>query len=288
MNTRQMLGTAILSTLFTVLVLAAAMLLIGQARAAPIENVERGVLSQTSGSVSSISSSGLSFLPVQQNSTFFKDTQRQLLMLTGQDRVFSTSRNVFVAPLDLPDRSELLSFSVFGEDFDNQGEVRVRLKRCDLNQARCAVLAETTSTSPFASGLFETSRITVFNETVNNNLYTYFYELELTALLNSGLRSARLEVVLPNSTPTDTSVQQWELSGNVLSFPLPNTDSAQVQICTNDLSHLNNATHYPFIAIDGEFIPLSSSNCVTVWGQDIEIRRRPNTGPSGGTYQFLR
>ena len=289
MNTRQILVTAMFSTLFTILVFAGIILFIDQAAAAPSKNVKLDVSSQATGSgVSYISSSGIGFLPVQQNSTFIKDNQRQLLFLTGQDRNFSTSRNVFVAPLELPDRSELLSLTVFGEDFDTQGEVRVRLKRCDQNQARCAVLADTTSTVQYAGGLFETNRTAIFNEVVNNGLYTYFYELELTALLNSGLRSARLELVLPGGSPPDTSAQRWELSGSVLSFPLPNTSPTEVQICTDDLSHLNNATHYPFVAIDGAFIPLTSNTCITVLGRDIEIRRRPNTGPSSGTYQFLR
>ena len=286
---RQMFVTALFSTLFTVLVLAGTVLFISQAMAAPADNVERGVLNQaTESGFRYINSSGLGFLPVQQNSTFFKDTQRQLLTLTGQDRTFSTGRNVFVAPLDLPDRSELLAMTVFGEDVDNQGEVRVRLKRCDHSHARCAVLAETTSTTQFSGGLFETSRVAVFNEAVNNSLYNYFLELELTALLNSGLRSARLDVVLPDASLPNGDVESWELSGSVLSFPLPNTSPAETQICTADLSYLNNATHYPFVAIDGEFIPLSSNACITVWGRDIEIRRKANTGPSSGTYQFLR
>jgi hypothetical protein len=277
MNTRQIFGTAVLSTLLTLMILSGAFLFFDRAQAA-----QTVVNSLDYGSVSA-----MAFVPVQQNATFFKDTQRGLLTLTGPSRVFTTDRNVFVAPLDLPDKSQIQALTLFGEDYDPQGEVRVRLKRCDHGQARCLNLAETTSTGSFSGGPFETTRTVIQQqEFVNNGFYTYFLELELTVLSNSGLRSVRLELVTGGAAAPPVE-QTWSLSGSVTSFPIPNFSVAQARICTDDLSTLPNSTHYPFVVVDGNSVPLSSNSCVTVWGRDIEVRRRPNTGPSSGTYQIV-
>jgi len=276
MNARQMVAITAGSTMLTLAILAAVFLGLGQVQAAP----------PATGNVKYTGVSALAFAPVQQNSTFFKDTQRQLLTLTGPLRVFSYDRNVFAAPLTLPDQSQLLAMSVFGEDYDAQGEVRVRLKRCEHAQAHCVNLAEATSTAAFTGGQFETPRLAVQNEVVNNGFYTYFLELELTALGNSGLRSVRLETITGDAV-APAAEQPWTLADNVTSFPLPISALVQVRLCTNDLSYLPNATHYPFVVVDGRSISLSSGSCITVWGRDIEIRRQPNTGPSGGTYQVI-
>jgi hypothetical protein len=186
----------------------------------------------------------------------------------------------------LPDRSELLALTLYGEDFDSQGEIRLRLKRCDHGQARCLILAETSSGLLSAQGLFETPKVTIPAEVVNNQFFTYFLEFELTALLNSGPRSVRLEI----RTPTGATVAQqgrWSLTNDVYNFTLPTGGFTEAQICTDNLSHLNNVTHYPYLVIDG--IPtarLASNDCQTVRGTHIEIRRDFNTGPSTGTYQF--
>jgi hypothetical protein len=196
---------------------------------------------------------------------------------------------LFVAPLTLPDRSELLGMTVYGEDTDNLGEVRMSLKRCNHGQPFCVILAETTSTAPYTLGLFETSKVSVLNEVVDNQFYSYFLELDLTALGNSGLRSVRLDIIPREGVLPPAEVMPWSLEGSIRSFKLPNTKSTQVKICTDDLSHLNNATHYPYVVVDSNQIyPLVSNMCETIWGQDIEIRRNLNTGPSSGTYQFLR
>ena len=106
---------------------------------------------------------------------------------------------------------------------------------------------------------------------------------------NSGLRSVRLEIIPREGVTPPPEVMPWALAGSVRSFKLPNTQSTQVKICTDDLSHLNNSTHYPYVVADSSQIyPLSSNMCQTIWGRDIEIRRNLNTGPSSGTYQFLR
>lgn len=278
MNARQLLVSVGLSTLLTLAILAAVFWWSDRAQAAP-------PAAQT---LAYASVSAMAFVPVQQNSTFFKDTQRELLTLTGPNRVFTYDRNVFVAPLALPDQSQLLAFTLFGEDYDPQGEVRARLKRCDHGQARCLNLAESTSTASFAGGSFETTRTVIQQqEIVNNGYYGYFLELELTALGNSGLRSVRLEWLPTGGTVTPPAEQTWTLDGSVTTFAVPNNTMSQVRICTNDLSYLDNPTHYPFVVVDGQTISLSSNSCVTVWGRDIEIRRRPNTGPSSGTFQIL-
>ncbi len=277
MNARQLLVAAGLSTALTLAILAGLFWVTGRAEAA--QPVTQGI--------NYTSVSAMAFVPVQQNSTFFKDTQRELLTLTGPNRIFTYDRNVFVAALNLPDQSQLQALTIFGEDYDPQGEVRVRLKRCDHGQARCLNLAESTSTASFSGGAFETTRTVIQQqEIVNNAYYGYFLELELTALGNSGLRSVRLEITPKGETAPSTQ-QTWALEGSVTSFPLPNTWLAQVRICTNDLSYLDNTTHYPFVVVDGRSVSLSSNSCITVWGRDITIQRRPNTGPSNGTYQIV-
>jgi hypothetical protein len=290
MNKHQMMLTAVLSSTFTLTIIAGLMLLFSQVMAAPATSKTQEIaLSQAfTGDLQFVSISGLAFEPVQQNSAYKKNVQRQLLGLTNQTRNFTINSNRFIASLTLLDKSELVGMTVFGEDVDNLGEIRLRLKRCNHGQAFCAILAETASTNNFATGPFETPRSSILNETVDNRFYSYFLELELTALGNSGLRSVRLEVV-PNKDATTAGTEvQWSLAGSSRSFQLPNADLTQVRICTNDLSHLPNRTHYPILVVDDQVTDLSSSQCVTVWGREIEIRRELNTGPSSGTYRFLR
>ena len=287
MNTRQMLLTAVISSLFTLTILAGLMLLLEPASAAP--------MSQT-GSVSAgqmvtrtlqyVSVSGLSFNPARTDIGYTKNTQVQLLSLVSQTRADS---NLFIAPLALPDRSELLGMTTYGVDVDNLGEVRTRLKRCNHGQAFCVILAETTSTNSYALGQFETSKIGILNEIVDNQFYSYFLELDLTALGDSGLRSVRLDILAAGGPSLPPEVMPWSLEGSVRSFKLPNTQPVQAKICTDDLNHLNNVTHYPFVVVDNtQIVPLSSNKCTTISGIDIEVRRDLNTGPSSGTYQFLR
>jgi hypothetical protein len=275
-----------LSGFFTLAIGVSVAPVFGQAMAAPGGAAEMSSNVQAPGSVSDyLGVSALAFEPTRPDASYTKDLQRQILSLTGQN----LGSNLFVAPLSLPDRSELLGLTMFGEDFDNQGEIRLRLKRCDHGQARCLSLAEASSTSGFAAGQFETARVSVPNEIVDNRFYSYFLELELTALFNSGLRSVRLELSPRGGATPVGNQERWTLAGDVRSFPIPTLDLAQVRICTDDLSHLNNITHNPFIVVERDrVIPLSSNSCVTVWGHDIQIQRQPNTGPSSGTYQVLR
>jgi hypothetical protein len=289
MNKRQMLLTAVLSSIFSLTVIAGVVLLLTPARAAaPPANTQTTPISQTTitPTLQYISVSALDFNPAQSDTAYNKDTKLQLLSLTSQTH---TNSNLFVAPLSLRDRSELLGMTVYGEDADNLGEVRMSLKRCNHGQPFCVILAETTSTTPYALGPFETSKTSVLNEIIDNQFYSYFLELDLTALGNSGLRSVRLEIIPREAVLPPPQVMPWALEGSVRSFKLPNTKSTQVKICTDDLSHLNNTTHYPYVVVDSNQIyPLSSNMCETIWGGDIEIRRDLNTGSSSGTYQFLR
>lgn len=287
MNTRQLLLTAVLSTFFTFTVLAGLVLLFDRVNAAPPHQSNRGLSTQTTTRILHyVSVSGLNFMPIESGMAYTKNSQVQLLGLPGQQRANS---NLFVAPLTLPDRSQILGVTTYGEDVDNLGEVRTRLKRCNHGQPFCVVLAETTSTTSYALGSFETSKLSILNEVVDNQFYTYLLELDLTALGNSGLRSVRLELLTETGSTPPAEVVPWALEGNVRSIKLPNTQKAQVKICTDDLSHLNNITHYPFVVVDSnQIIALSSNMCTTAQGQNIEIRRELNTGPSSGTYQFLR
>lgn len=278
--------TSLLSSFFTLAIVVGSLLVFSQAIAAPLGETEgEAPLQISEGVLEYLGVSALAFEPARPEASYNKDLQRQILSLTGQN----PGSNLFVASLTLPDRSELLGLTMFGEDFDNQGEIRLRLKRCDHSQARCISLAEASSTLGFAAGQFETARVSVPNEVVDNRFYSYFLELELTALFNSGLRSVRLELSSQGVATPVGNQEQWTLAGDTLSFPIPTLDLAQVRICTDDLSHLNNITHNPFIVLERDrIIPLSSNSCVTVWGRDIQIQRQPNTGPSSGTYQVLR
>lgn len=290
MNKHHMMLTISLSSIFTLTLIAALMLLFSQVMAAPAtgQTQEIALNQEPDFGLQFVSISGLAFEPVQQNSAYQKNVQRQLLGLTSQTRNFVMNSNRFVASLTLPDKSNLAGMTVFGEDVDNLGEIRLRLKRCNHGQAFCAILAETASTNNFAAGPFETPRSSILNETIDNRFYTYFLELELTALGNSGLRSVRLEIV-PNTGATPPAAEvPWTLTGNIRRFQLPNVGLTQAQICTHDLSHLPNLTHYPILVVDNQITILSSSQCVTVWGRQIEIRRELNTGPSSGTYRLLR
>ena len=274
--------TAILSTTMSLAVIIGSVVWFSPAQAAPLPQIS-GSNAQT------FSVSAMAFSPVQQNNSYIKDPQRQLLTLLGNGYTVTSDRNIFVAPLTLPDRGQLLTMVVSGEDYDTQGEVRVRFKRCRQNQSACVVLGETSSSLGFAGSIFETRSTFLQNEVVNNAFYTYFLELELTALNNSGLRAVRLEMVSTGSASAPvSSVMRWELSGNFTSFPIPNSGWAEVRICTDDLSHLPNTTHLPYVMVDGMRRGLSSNSCLTVQGYDIEIRRDRNTAASSGTYQILR
>lgn len=282
MNKSGILVSAGLSALISLVIVAGVAWGFSPALAAPA--------AQTTGAgVQSISVPAMAFNPVQQNSSFAKDTQRQLLWLMGNNRSVTRDRNIFVAPLLLPDRAQLLTMVISGEDYDTQGEVRVRFKRCDQRQPVCVGLGEITSQVSFAGGYFEAPASFLQNEVINNASYTYFLELELTALNNSGLRAVRLDTVAAGSaSPPASSEVRWELGGAFTSFPITTSGWAQVKICTDDLSYLPNPSHNPFVMVDGTQRGLTSNSCLTVQGYDIEIRRNLNTGPSSGTYQILR
>lgn len=288
MNRRQIGLMVIISNFITLAVVAGSLLFFTQVSAAPPLIPDSGRVAQTTpGRFQYVSFSSLAFGPVNALAVYHKDLNQQLLTLGNQPRNFAGDSNRFIGALTLPDKARLTGLTVFGQDFDNLGEVRVRLKRCDHNQAHCIILTETASAVEYDAGLFE--KVSLFNELIDNNFYTYLIELELTALGNSGLRSVRLELVVENGgAASPDGIEKWSLSGEVTTFRLPNQITRQVRVCTDDLSHLDNPTHFPILIVDGQSIPLASNTCVTVWGFNIQLRRELNTGPSSGTYQFLR
>ena len=283
MRAGQFFLVIVLSTVLTVMSLGGAFLLFRPARAAPVVQTQ-------SGEVEYVSVSSMAFVPVQPNSSLDKDVQRQLLRLKNANRTVTAGQNVFVAPLLLPDRNRLMSMVVAGEDYDVQGEVRVRLLRCDHASPACLILAETSSGVGLANGLFETVPVFLQNQLVNNALYSYFLQLELTALMNSGLRSVRVETISSDtgSAPPASNLIRWELSGTFYRYPIPTSGWNTVKICTDDLSYLPNNSHYPYVSVDGTRRSLASNSCLTVQGFEIEIGRDPNTGASRGTYQIIR
>ena len=288
MNRSQILFTAILSTLLTLTVVAGSLLVFGGVAAAPsgqgTATPTPPVITRT---VTYLSVSSMAFMPLNQKVAYQKDVRRQLLTRDNQPVTVAADGHIFVAPLVLPHQSILSGMTVFGEDFATQGAVLVRLKRCDHSQARCLSLAETSSTNSYAGGQFETLSAAIPDGLINNYFYSYFLELELTALTGSGLRSVRLAMVADTTPRSPTAVEVWTLTGDVTSFLLPNQELTQARICTDDLSHLDNPTHYPELVVDGHDIPLSSNTCVNVLGYTMQIRRELNAGSSSGTYQFL-
>ena len=286
MNKHQILLTAALSTLLTLTIIAVAMLVSTQVIAAPLaQGTPTPTVTPTPAAESYLSVSAMAFMPIDSATRYQKDVLRQLLTL---DNSSSSTGNIFVAPLTLADKYVLTGMTVFGEDFDNQGAVQIRLKRCDHSQARCATLAQMTSSQTYASGQFETPQAAIANEVVNNYFYSYFLELELSEKSKGGLRSVRLEMTGQESLPPMGEAKEWALTGNVTNFLIPTQGLTQVRVCTDDLSHLPNATHYPSLVVDNNTYALSSNQCVTVWGSTIRVTRNLNTGPSTGTYQILR
>lgn len=268
------------------LVLAGFQITVSGTAAAPAAGLAVAAQAQDIPSTSYTSVSALTFIPVNEDILYNKDLGRQILSLAGP---VQAGGNNFLAPLALPDRASLTGLAIFGEDFDGQGAVTVRLKRCDLNQARCLNLAEASSTNGYAAGQFELSKVTPLNEAVDNSRYSYLLELELTAQPGSGLRSARLQVEQGTVPPPPAGdAQPWSLSGDVRSFVIPNTGFNQVRVCTGDFAQLPNQTHFPGLIVDGQATQLTPNTCITVWGSNIEIRRPLNAGPSSGTYQVLR
>lgn len=284
MRKRQIILVTLLSSGLTLLLLAGALLIFSQAAAAPAR--------QATAEPAYISLSALAFGPLTSTQPYRKNVARQMLTLSGQPPNFSSERNLFVAPLTLPDRKLLTEMAIFGEDFDSQGLVLVRLRRCDHSLGRCLTLTEASSTAIFSLGRFgPVGQVPQLNEVIDNALYSYLLELELTAQGDSGLRSVRLALLdgpPAGSPPPPANVgERWQLAGNSTSFFIPNTESRPIRVCTDDLSSLPNATHYPVLISDGQTTPLASNSCVTVSGRTIEIRRPISAGSSAGTYQIL-
>jgi hypothetical protein len=288
MSKSQIVLVIVSSCLVTLVVIAGSILFTTPLAAAPSLTAHAAGQSQTAPGFQYLGVSALAFLPVDPQAIYHKDLNQQLLTLVGPNRNFTGNAHRFIAPLTLPTAFRLTGMTVFGQDFDNLGEVWLRLKRCDYNQAQCVTLAEVTSDLFYDAGPFE--KVSVFNELVDNGLFTYFLELELTALAESGLRSVRLNLIeeAAVSIPADT-VQQWSLADMTTSFPISTGNTRRlVRICTDDLSHLPNATHYPILVVDGVAQSLPSQSCVDAAGFNIELRRHLSTGSSSGTYQFLR
>ncbi|MDM8528310.1 hypothetical protein QUF58_08850 [Anaerolineales bacterium HSG24] len=247
-------------------------------------------LQQTAPTTDYLTVSGLVFMPVNPAANYIKDIERQLLQIESENRVFANNNNVFVAQLTLPQHGQLMGLTLFGQDFDGRGAILVRLKRCDITQVRCKIIAKSTSILAYRVGSFEITQLSPINEPIDNYRYSYLLEAELTALADSGLRAVRLEIASnrPTITPTPPHVVRWSLSGSINRLILPNTGLTQVRVCTDELSHLDNPSHYPILVVDGLATALFSSECVTTWGRNIQVRRELNAGSSSGTYEFLQ
>jgi hypothetical protein len=288
MSKSQTVLVAISSSFMTLMIVAVSMTWIAPAVAAPPLTVDTARLPQTAPSFQYLSLSALAFMPVDRHALYRKDLNQQLLTLEGQNRNVTGNSNRFLAPLTLPDQNRLTGLTVFGQDFDHLGEVWLRVKRCDHQQAQCVALAEVSSDLAYNAGPFE--KVSIFNELVDNSLFTYFLELELTALADSGLWAVRLEIIGDEAVAIPANnAQRWSLADLTTTFPIATGNIRRVvRICTDDLSHLPNATHYPILMVDGASQPLPSNTCVDASGYNIELRRNLSTGPSSGSYQFLR
>ncbi|MDM8521594.1 hypothetical protein QUF64_16235 [Anaerolineales bacterium HSG6] len=295
MSKRQTILTAVLVSWLPIMVVGALLLLFSwTVSASPsdlsVQQTASTITQTANGQTDYVTVSGLAFMPINPAANYVKDVDRQLLQIESENRVFANNNNIFVAPLVLPSHGQLMSLTLFGQDFDGRGEIRVRLKRCDNTRAQCKIVAESTSILAYKVGGFEMTQLSPINEPIDNYRYSYLLEAELTALLDSGLRAVRLEISpnQPAITPTPPAVVRWSLSGSINRLILPNTELTQVRVCTDDLSHLNNQSHYPIFVVDGLATALASSECVTTWGRDLQIRRELNAGSSSGTYEFLQ
>ena len=213
MNRIQWVFTTIISSLITILFIGSSIIFFNQAAAAPsVQVVTPTPVVILEGPVY-VSVSGLAFTPVNTAASYRLNRTRQLLTLENISSNFLNETNIFITPLNLPDQTVLTGMTVFGEDFDGAGAVRVRLKRCDHSQGRCITLTETTSTDAFAIGRFETIKVAILNEIIDNKLHIYFLELEITALRNSGLRSVRLELQDQAVLTVAGDLEEWALGG---------------------------------------------------------------------------
>ena len=105
---RQILVSIVLGNVILGIVMSIA-LLWGPALAASEETLSSQLQAN---SAQFVSISAMAFQPAQPNIPYFKDLQRQLLGLTAQ-----TQNALFVAPLTLQDRSELVGLTVFWRRF---------------------------------------------------------------------------------------------------------------------------------------------------------------------------
>lgn len=241
------------------------------------------------------SQAGIDYLSIP--ATAFKPTDsetaygvnRQMLTVESNTNNFS-SVQTFVAPVILADGTIIAEMTIFGQDFSEDSDISVRLLQCEHRQNRCDRLAEVSSSDISTAGQFELSTVKTTNSAIDNYDYSYLLEVTLMPSPQIGLKAVRLALIPNQPIPPDVAgVNNWQLAEGVRAFRLPNTTIVQARICTNDLSHLDNPTHYPTLIIDDtEIVPLSSLQCVIVRGLKFELRRGLNVGDSSGTFEFLR
>ncbi len=188
MNQRQMLITAMLSCIFTLVILGGSLLIFSRAVAAPSAQSVDTAAQQGSDQKSYISVSALAFMPTQQASERYNRIfAQQLLTFTGEDHNFNENNNLLWAPLSLPDHSNITEMKIFGLDNDDQGKIQIYLVSCDHSgQTGCQRLAWAGSGDTWKGGAFETPRFDT-NKRIDNSLYTYLLELRLTALGNKDI-----------------------------------------------------------------------------------------------------
>ncbi len=282
MNKLQLIYTTLITSCLTTLVIGATWLTVSWATTA---NAAQPV----SDNLTYVSVPAVAFQPLDRQTTFDLDLTTQMLTANRTTSLTRTAR--FVAPLSLPNRSRLLYATLYGQDVTLLGSLQMRLKRCQLAQGQCVTLLEAESSDASVAGAVEIDSPNITKEIVDNALYSYWIEVDLATTTAIGLRAVRL--TLAANQPADavaSDIGQWELTGTARVFRLPNPDGnfLQARICTNDLSYLDNPTHYPSLVIDDvEVVPLFSNQCVIVEGSNIELRRSLNAGQSSGTYQFI-
>lgn len=227
------------------------------------------------------------FRPTDSDTTYGFNRQ----MLTAQSNTDKFNRlQTFVAPIILADGTIIAEMTIFGQDFSEENDVRVRLLQCEHRQNRCDMLADVNSSGISTAGQFEFPTAKIANSVIDNYRYSYLLEVDLMPSPQIGLKAVRLALI-PNQPlePDLAGINNWQLADGIHTFRLPNTSRVQARICTNDLSHLDNPTHYPTLIIDDtEIVPLSSRQCVIVRGFKFELRRGLNVGDSSGTFEFLR
>ncbi|MCB0163902.1 MAG: hypothetical protein KDI79_06745 [Anaerolineae bacterium] len=254
---QQLILTAVLSSVFTVLLITGTLFLFSGALAAPAAEGAAVKLAQSSPDQKSyVSISSMAFQPFSPRTLpYRRGFDEQILALDSTTREGDGQNNWFIAPLFLPDNTILTSITFFGRDADPNGWLEIALWRCTHGGEVSCVnvpLSSYRTDEVFAAGSFDSGKIPL-NEVVNNQIYSYTLAARIMALNGSGLRSVLVETSSSGSgiiTPVPATPlpgrASWTLDNRNVTTQLATglPTSAVVQICSNSNSSANVEVQY--------------------------------------------